>query len=75
MRLEEQQGNDTKLDPLMSRALSELEESGGALSRERWLEEAEKCEEDGGILTCQAIIKATLGMGIDDEDRKTSMVE
>src|SRR5437762_5811458 len=54
MRLEEQQGSDNRLDPLMSRALSELEESGGALSRERWLEEAEKCEQDGGILTCQA---------------------
>jgi pre-mRNA-processing factor 6 len=70
LRLEEQQGNDSKLDSLMTRALDDLEGSGGALSRERWLEEAEKCEQDGGILTCQAIIKATLGMGIDDEDRK-----
>jgi len=71
MRLEEQQGNDSRIDGLMTRALSELEESGGMLSRERWIEEAEKCEKDGGgVLTCQAIIKATIGMGIDDEDRK-----
>src|SRR5204862_5893316 len=70
MRLEEQQGNDNRLDALMKRALSELEESGGMLPRERWIEEAEKCEKDGGTLTSQAIIKAILGMGIDDEDRK-----
>lgn len=70
MRLEEQQGNDNRIDPLMTRALTELEESGAMLSRERWIEEAEACEKDGGILTCQAIIKATLSMGIDDEDRK-----
>ena len=70
IRLEEQQGNDSRLDALMSRALSELDEFGGALSRDKWIEEAEKCEQEGAILTCQAIIKATLGMGIDDEDRK-----
>ena len=70
MRLEEQQGNDNRLDTLMSRALSELEGYGANLSRERWIEEAENCEKDGGTLTCQAIIKATLGMAIDDEDRK-----
>jgi pre-mRNA-processing factor 6 len=70
IRLEEQQGNDTRLDALMSRALSELDEFGGALTREKWIEEAEKCEQEGAILTCQAIIKSTLGMGIDDEDRK-----
>jgi pre-mRNA-processing factor 6 len=70
MRLEEQQGNDSRINALMSRALTELEESGAMLSRERWIEEAEKCEKDGGILTCQAIIKGTLAMGIDEEDRK-----
>lgn len=70
IRLEEQQGNDTRLDALMSRALSELEEFGGALTREKWIEEAERCEQEGATLTCQAIIKATLGMGIDEEDRK-----
>ena len=75
LRLEEQQGNDNRLDGLMNRAVDELEESGGMLSRERWIEEAEKCEQDGGISTCQAIIKATLGMGIDEEDRKRVWLE
>ena len=75
LRLEEQQGNDSRLDGLMDRTVKELEESGGMLSRERWIEEAEKCEQDSGISTCQAIIKATLGMGIDEEDRKRVWLE
>ena len=75
LRLEEQQGNDNRLDGLMDRAVKELEESGGMLSRERWIEEAEKCEQDGGTSTCQAIIKATLGIGVDEEDRKRVWLE
>ena len=41
------------------------------LKREDWITEAEKCEEEGAILTCGAIIRETLGWGLDeDDDRK-----
>ena len=36
-----------------------------------WISEAERCEEEGAILTCGAIIRETLGWGLDeDDDRK-----
>jgi pre-mRNA-processing factor 6 len=70
MRLEEQQGNDSRIDRIMTRALHDLKEAGVIPTRERWIEEAENCEKDGGILVCQAIVKATLAMGLEEDDRK-----
>ncbi|TFK53830.1 hypothetical protein OE88DRAFT_1625782 [Heliocybe sulcata] len=39
------------------------------LTREQWMKEAEKCEEEGSIRTCEAIVKATVAMDIEEEDR------
>ena len=41
------------------------------LKREEWITEAEKCEEEGAVQTAGAIIRETLGYGLDeDDDRK-----
>ncbi len=41
------------------------------LKREEWITEAEKCESEGAVLTCGAIIRETLGWSLDeDDDRK-----
>lgn len=39
------------------------------LTREQWLKEAEKCERDGALRTCEAIVKATVAMEVEEEDR------
>jgi pre-mRNA-processing factor 6 len=39
------------------------------LTREQWLKEAEKCEAEGSPRTCEAIIKATIAMEVEEEDR------
>ncbi|KAH9933150.1 PRP1 splicing factor, N-terminal-domain-containing protein [Epithele typhae] len=39
------------------------------LTREQWLKEAERCENEGAPRTCEAIIKATVAMDIEEEDR------
>ncbi|EPQ56815.1 hypothetical protein GLOTRDRAFT_115025 [Gloeophyllum trabeum ATCC 11539] len=39
------------------------------LTREQWMKEAEKCEEEGSPRTCEAIIKATVAMDVEEEDR------
>ncbi|KAK9471598.1 PRP1 splicing factor, N-terminal-domain-containing protein [Dipodascopsis tothii] len=67
-RLEEQAGNVGRIDVIMKRGVAELQRHGGLLEREQWLTEAEKCEEEGAVLTCQAIVRVTLGQGLENED-------
>jgi len=66
-RLEEQQGNEKMTDKIINRAVTVLSEKGSVLGREQWLQEAEKCEKEGSVGTCQAIVKNTIGM---EQDRK-----
>ena len=69
-RLQEQMGNANKVN-VMKRAVQSLVRESAMLKREEWIAEAEKCEDDGAVLTCGAIIRETLGYGLDeDDDRK-----
>ena len=74
-RLQEQTGNADKVN-VMKRAVMSLVKLSAMLKREEWLTEAEKCEEEGAILTCGAIIRETLGYGLDeDDDRKETWMD
>lgn len=69
-RLQEQMGTFNKVN-VMKRAVQSLARENAMLKREEWIAEAENCEEEGAILTCGAIIRETLGWGLDeDDDRK-----
>ncbi|KAL3496981.1 hypothetical protein BJX62DRAFT_221526 [Aspergillus germanicus] len=69
-RLQEQMGTFNKVN-VMKRAIQSLARENAMLKREEWVAEAEKCEEEGAVLTCGAIIRETLGWGLDeDDDRK-----
>ncbi|KAJ3045896.1 hypothetical protein HDV00_006162 [Rhizophlyctis rosea] len=74
-KLEESQGNGSMVEKLIQRAVQQLAKTGGSLDREQWLQQAEQCEKDGFVLTCQAIVGATIGMGIDEEDQKKQWME
>ncbi|OJD14557.1 hypothetical protein AJ78_05107 [Emergomyces pasteurianus Ep9510] len=74
-RLQEQMGTANKVN-VMKRAVQELARESAMLKREEWIAEAEKCEEEGAVLTCAAIIRETLGWGLDeDDDRKDIWME
>ncbi|KAI9769524.1 MAG: hypothetical protein M1840_004001 [Geoglossum simile] len=74
-RLQEQMGNAGKVN-VMRRAVQALAKESAMLKREEWITEAEKCEDEGAILTCGAIIRETLGWGLDeDDDRKEIWME
>ena len=45
------------------------------LEREQWLQEAEAAEKGGAARTAQAIVKETIAMGVEDEDRKRIWLE
>jgi pre-mRNA-processing factor 6 len=69
-RLQEQMGTFEKVN-VMKRAVQSLARENAMLKREEWIEEAQRCEEEGAILTCGGIIRETLGWGLDeDDDRK-----
>jgi pre-mRNA-processing factor 6 len=69
-RLQEQIGAANKIN-VMSRAVKSLARENAMLKREEWITEAEKCEEEGAVQTAGAIIRETLGYGLDeDDDRK-----
>lgn len=39
------------------------------------LQDAEECDKAGSVATCQAVIRAVLGIGIEEEDRKHTWME
>ncbi|KAH0586042.1 hypothetical protein H2248_007319 [Termitomyces sp. 'cryptogamus'] len=57
------------VDKTIEAGVRELRRHQVLLTREQWLKEAEKCEEDGSPRTCEAIVKATVAMDIEEEDR------
>lgn len=85
LRLLEQQGEigdgpqgdelQSRLDTMMNTAIKRLTKAGAVLNREQWLKEAEQVESEGSPRTCTAIIKTTIAMDLDEEDRQTVWVE
>jgi len=57
------------VDKTIEAGVRELRRHQVLLTREQWLKEAEKSEQDGSPRTCEAIVKATIGMEIEEEDR------
>ncbi|KFA66994.1 hypothetical protein S40285_06268 [Stachybotrys chlorohalonatus IBT 40285] len=73
-RLQEQLGSD-KVNAI-KRGVQVLAKESAMPKREEWIAEAEKCEEEGAILTCESIIRETLGWSLDeDDDRKDTWME
>lgn len=74
-RLQEQLGQGQKVN-VMRRAVQVLAKESAMPKREEWIAEAERCEEEGALVTCASIIAETLGWGLDeDDDRKETWRE
>eukprot|EP00898_Chlorokybus_atmophyticus_P005850 jgi/Chlat1/6266/Chrsp44S05860 len=69
-KLEEANENNNMVPKIIDRALKDLQGHGVVIDREQWLKEAEAAEKAGSVVTCQAIIRACIGLGVDEEDRK-----
>ncbi|KAF9584475.1 hypothetical protein BGW38_006345, partial [Lunasporangiospora selenospora] len=70
-----QEANGQDVERLVANAVKTLSMMESALTRDQWLEEAEKCEKNGFINTCQAIVLATVGMGVEEADLKSTWME
>ncbi|ERN19157.1 hypothetical protein AMTRI_Chr10g232660 [Amborella trichopoda] len=73
-KLEEANGNTAMVGKIIERAIRSLQREGVVIDREAWMKEAEAAERAGSVATCQAIIKNTIGIGVEEEDRKRTWV-
>ncbi|CAD6332718.1 unnamed protein product [Miscanthus lutarioriparius] len=73
-KLEEANGNAQSVNKVIERGIRSLQREGMDIDREAWLKEAEAAERAGSVLTCQSIVKNTIGIGVEDEDRKRTWV-
>ncbi|EEY56427.1 pre-mRNA-processing factor, putative [Phytophthora infestans T30-4] len=75
-KLEEAQGkNLDMIDRIIQLALKSLQKHQVVMNREMWLKEAEACELADAPLTCAAIVRASLDVGVDPEDRKRTWMD
>ncbi|CAF4810724.1 unnamed protein product [Pieris macdunnoughi] len=74
-KLEEAHGNTHMVEKIIDRAISSLSANGVEINREHWFKEAMEAEKSGAVNTCQAIIRAVIGHGIDPEDQKHTWME
>lgn len=65
----ERQKELDSIDKTIDAGVKSLRQQGVLLTREQWMKEAEKCENEGSPRTCEAIIKATVAMDVEEEDR------
>ncbi|SNX83572.1 probable pre-mRNA splicing factor prp1 [Melanopsichium pennsylvanicum] len=69
--LEETEQEEVKVDKTIAAAVKALRKAGVELSRDQWLSEAERVEQDGSPMVCSAIVKATIEQDIEEEDKRS----
>ena len=75
-KLEEAHGNGAALvDRIVAKAVASLGQYQVVIDRESWLKEAEAAELAAAPLTCGAIVRNTIGIGVENEDRKRTWLD
>eukprot|EP01132_Coremiostelium_polycephalum_P009987 gene9987-12241_t len=69
-QLEESANHPSNVNKIIKKAIKSLSSNIMVMDREKWIKEAEKSEKSDYILTCQAIIFETIGMGVEQDERK-----
>lgn len=63
------------VEKIVDRAITSLSANGVEINRENWFQEAIEAEKSGAVHCCQAIIKAIIAIGIEEEDRKQTWID
>ncbi|KAK3039574.1 hypothetical protein RJ639_027718 [Escallonia herrerae] len=74
-KLEEANGNTAMIGKIIERGIRALQREGVEIDRDVWMKEAEAAERAGSVATCNAIISNTIGMGVEEQDRKRTWVD
>lgn len=68
-------GNIHMVEKIIDRALTSLSANGVEINREMWFQEAIESEKSGAVNCCQSIIRAIIGIGVEEEDRKQTWID
>ena len=71
-KLEEANGKAVSVPAIIEKAVRSLQAYEVRIDRDYWLNEAESAERSGAAETCKAIVAATLGLGVDELDRRNT---
>jgi pre-mRNA-processing factor 6 len=74
-QLEEAHGNESAVRKVIKKSVKSLADGGVKIDRDEWLKEAQQSESAGYAVTCQSIVMETIGIGIEEEDRKSVWCE
>ncbi|KAJ6633556.1 Pre-mRNA-processing factor 6 [Pseudolycoriella hygida] len=74
-KLEEANGNIHMVEKIIDRALTSLSANGVEINREMWFQEAIESEKSGAVNCCQSIVRAIIGIGVEEEDRKQTWID
>lgn len=74
-KLEESQNHNDIVDKIVDKAVKALQKHDAVVTRAQWLEEAENAEQAEAPLTSAAIVRYTVGMGVDPEDRQRTWAD
>lgn len=72
---EERKKELDRVDATIQSGVRQLRQHQVVLTREEWQKMAEKCEEEGSPRTCEAIIKATVGMDLEESDQLKTWID
>ena len=73
--LEETNGNLDSCSIIMKRAVSNLTAKGAGIEREAWLSYAKESDKKGMLVTCRAIVQATILVGVEGGNMKRIWME
>ena len=74
-KLEESQNHNDMVEKVVDRAVKSLAKHDAVVTRAQWLQEAEAAEAAGAPLTSAAIVKHSIGLGVDDVDRQRTWAD
>ncbi|EEA05028.1 pre-mRNA-plicing factor 6, putative [Cryptosporidium muris RN66] len=74
-KLEESNGSTAMVDIIIKRGIDSLSSKGFIHSRQEWLDLAQLSEKDDHPITCLAIIKNTITMGLEEKSIKSTILE
>ncbi len=74
-KLEEAHNNGHLVGRIIEKMVVSLAQYQVVIKRDEWIQEAIDCEKSGAILTCRAIIRNTIHVGVELEDRKKTWMD
>ena len=63
---------ESMIEKVIARSISSLQTNGVEIYREHWLDEAKKCEREKFPITCGAIVRNVIGVGIEEQDHENT---